>query len=173
MKMNITKLASSIDECNKHLKRMFSAYNELKKIIPLNEKVLENLNDNEVRVLDHFIFRFSKLQDAMGQRLFPSLLLSLEEDAQSLPFIDIINRIERLGLIRSKDEWLFLRKLRNEISHEYSNEIKENVETINALFEKVYFIYETFVTIKNYSFDKFEDLKGDSEIFAIPLFPDK
>jgi hypothetical protein len=52
MNLNITKLASSIEECNKHLKRIFSGYKELKKIMPFNEEVFGNLNDNEVRLLD-------------------------------------------------------------------------------------------------------------------------
>ena len=173
MNLNIKKLASAIEECNKHIKRISSAYTELKKIMPLTEKTFGNLDDYEVRLLDQFIFRFSKLQDAMGQRLFPALLLSLEEDVKTMPFIDILNKIEKLGLFGSKDEWLFLRKLRNDFAHEYSNEAKENLETINSLFEKTHFIYDTFVTIKNYSIGKFDDLKGHAELFDTLSFPDK
>lgn len=173
MNLNLTKLASAIDECNKHLKRISSAYTELKRVMPLTEETFGNLNDYEVRLLDQFIFRFSKLQDAMGQRLFPALLLSLEEDVKAMPFIDVLNKIERLGLLASKDEWLLLRKLRNDFSHEYSNEIRDNVETINSLFEKAHFMYDTFILIKNYSVNKFDDLKEDSELFYTSSFPEK
>jgi hypothetical protein len=159
MNANLFKLASAINECDKHIKRIFSAYSELKKIIPLQEKAYENLNDDDVRLLDQFIFRFSKLQDTMGQRLFPALLISLEEDIRSLPYIDILNRIETLGLISSKDEWLYLRRLQNEFSHEYSNNTKENAETINNLIGRIEFIYSTFTKIKNYSLTKKKNLK--------------
>jgi hypothetical protein len=173
MNLNLTKLASAIDECNKHIKRISSAYTELNKIMPLTEEAFRNLNDYDVRLLDQFIFRFSKLQDDMGQRLFPALLPSLEEDVKAMAFIDILNRIEKLGLLTSKNERLLLKKLRNDFSHEYSNDIRDNVETVNNLLGKAHFMYDTFAVIKNYSIDKFADLKGDIEIFYTPPFPEK
>jgi hypothetical protein len=121
--------------------------------------------------LDQFIFRSSKLQDAIGQQLFPALVLSIEEEER--PFKNILNRVETLGEIISKEEWLFLIKLRNQFLHECSDKIIENVESINSLFENVKLIYYTFINIKNYSLGKFDYLKGKSEIFYTPAFPEK
>jgi hypothetical protein len=144
---------------------------ELEKIMPLTEKSFGKLNDYRVRLLDQFIFRSSKLQDAIGQQLFPALVLSIEEEER--PFKNILNRVETLGEIISKEEWLFLIKLRNQFLHECSDKIIENVESINSLFENVKLIYYTFINIKNYSLGKFDYLKGKSEIFYTPAFPEK
>jgi hypothetical protein len=38
--------------------------------------------------------------------------------------------MEQLHILESKDDWLTLRKLRNEFSHEYSNELEENVNAL-------------------------------------------
>jgi len=172
MNQHLTILASVIEECNKHIKIITTAFPGLKKIIPLNDKTFEKLNDDEVRLVDQFIYRFSMLQDAMGKRLFPALLHSLEEDVKSMPFIDILNKIEAMGLMTSKEEWLYLTKLRNEFSHEYSNAAVENAETINTLFEKANLVYHTFIKIKNYSLNKFEDFKGSISRFETAQFPD-
>jgi hypothetical protein len=169
MNLSIVKLASSIDDCNKHLKIIFSDYVELEKIMPLTLKSFGNLNDDRARILDQFIFRSSKLQDAIFQQLFPALLLSIEEEER--PYKNILNRIETLGKFISKEEWFFLIKLRNQLLHECSNKIIGNVESINSLFENVKLIYLTFINIKNYSFDKFEYFKGKCKIFHTPVFP--
>ncbi len=46
-------------------------------------------DNKEFSLLDQFIFRFSKFQDSMGNKLFPTLLINLGEDITSKPFIVI------------------------------------------------------------------------------------
>ena len=169
MNMNLKKLASAIDECNKHLKIISSDYGELKQVMPLTEKTFGNLNDSKTRLLDQFVFRSLKLQDAIGKRLFPELFLSLEDEMR--PFIDILNRDETLGTTIPRNEWLFLIKLRNEFLHECSSMTMENAESINNLFDKVHYMYDTYITIKNYSLSKFDYLKGNASHFQTPSFP--
>ena len=130
MKTALVKLSEAIYECNLHLKRLKSASKGFEPFIPLDLNKYQNLNDEEIRLLDQLIYRFTKLQDAMGERLFRYLLVALEEDVKSLSFLDILNRLEQLHILESKDDWLSLRKLRNEFSHEYSNELEENVNAI-------------------------------------------
>jgi hypothetical protein len=53
------------------------------------------LSDDEVEHVDQFLFRFAKLQDAIGQKLFKTILLFLREDIEEKPFIDILNLKEK------------------------------------------------------------------------------
>lgn len=46
----------------------------------------------------------SKLQDAMGAKLFRYILEHLNEDISSLPMRDILNRLERYNIIPSVSE---------------------------------------------------------------------
>ena len=50
-----------IYECNQHKKRLQSAKEKLKDIMPLNVKQYEKLDDIFISVIDQFIFRFSKI----------------------------------------------------------------------------------------------------------------
>ena len=43
-----------------------------------------------------------------------------------------------------------LRKVRNELSHEYSNEDEENVTLLNMLFDEIKTINNIFLSLKNY-----------------------
>lgn len=98
------------------------------------------------KTIDSFIFRFSKMQDSMGEKLFPSILILLGEDVRNKPFIDILNRLERLELISSADEWKKLRELRNILTHTYpweKEDLLKGIKEALKVSEKLVSIYET------------------------------
>lgn len=67
--------------------------------------------------VDAFVSRFGRLQDTVGDKLLPALLVALGEKPGAT--IDNLDRAERLGLIDSTSNWLTLRNLRNKMVHEY------------------------------------------------------
>lgn len=77
------------------------------------------LSSHDRRLLDQFAYRFTRLQDDMGGRLFPALLGTLGEEVSAMSVIDRLNRLEQLGWISLADEWLELRRIRNEFAHDY------------------------------------------------------
>lgn len=48
--------------------------------------------------------RFGRLQDTVGDKLLPLLLAALGEKPSAA--IDNLDRAERLGLLKSADEWM-------------------------------------------------------------------
>ncbi len=67
--------------------------------------------------VEAFVSRFGRLQDTLGDKLLPLLLTVLGERPSAA--IDNLDLAERLGLIASADEWMAMRKLRNQMIHEY------------------------------------------------------
>tara|TARA_B100000315_G_scaffold258184_1_gene309439 strand:+ start:1394 stop:1840 length:447 start_codon:yes stop_codon:yes gene_type:complete len=129
---------------------MLRAYKKVSRIFPLDINKYRNFTDVEIGDIDQMIYRFSKLQDSIVERLFKSTLMFLEEDIQNKPFLDVLNRLEQLEILPSKDDWLKLRKLRNELSHEYSNEDEENVAVLNMLFDEIETINNILLDVKKY-----------------------
>jgi hypothetical protein len=78
--------------------------------------LLEEDPDLAERV-EAFVGRFGRLQDTVGDKLLPLLLAALGEKSSAA--IDNLDRAERLGLIKSADEWMTMRNLRNQMVHEY------------------------------------------------------
>ncbi|MCL6102372.1 MAG: hypothetical protein M1292_07765 [Bacteroidetes bacterium] len=105
--------------------------------IPLNRDNYYSMDDETIGFLDQYIFRFSKLQDTMGSRLFPLTLETLAEPVSDLAFIDILNRLEKLEIIDSAHSWVQLRKIRNDIVHEYPASLIERIEGINILIDRL------------------------------------
>jgi hypothetical protein len=151
-------------ECNQHKKRLLSAKKRLSSIMPLTLKVYDTLDDDTMSVIDQMIFRFSKLQDTMGEKVFPTILELNGEDVKRLTFIDRLNRLEELGLLY-KNEWMSLRKERNEIAHEYTFNKEEVVDGINLIYMRVNKLLEIYQLFYEYSVEKFEFIR-DSKVLG-------
>lgn len=150
-----------LHECNQHKKRLLLAKTKLQAHIPFSIQTYNELSDENSGFVDQLIFRFSKLQDTMGDKLFPSLLELVGENIKDKTFIDRLNRLEELGLI-FKDEWMKLRKDRNEIAHEYSfnqDEVVDGINLINRDADVLLAIYSRFF---DYCVQKFDFVKNST-----------
>ena len=126
------------------------AFDKLKHLFPLTVDKYSNITKEEISFLDQLIFRFSKMQDTMGRRLFPSLLNYLGEDITGKPFIDNLNSLEKLGLLKT-DDWLILRETRNTVTHEYPFVTEDLIEGLNQLQEHSMQLIKIFETCKEYA----------------------
>ncbi len=129
-------LTEILNTCSLHLHRMTFAQAKVEKSIPLSMDSYYQLSEESIGFLDQYIFRFSKLQDLMGNRLFPKTLEFLAEPTSEMAFIDILNRLEKLHVIESAADWVQLRSIRNDVAHEYPSTIHERIEAINILITK-------------------------------------
>ena len=119
--------------CDRQIQRIEEALSDLGMTIPMSVEEHADLTREQIRCLDQFIFRFSKLQDTMGAKLFRYVLAYLEEDVNALPMIDLLRMMERYGFIDQADEWTTIRELRNEIAHDYPLLENDAVAAINEL----------------------------------------
>ena len=141
-------IKNTLFECELHQKRVRYALNKLKKFMPLDVNQYELLNDEDAAALDQFLFRFSKLQDAMGQRLFSDILALKEEPVKSLSFLDKLNRLEQLGIILDKNQWLAIRDIRNKVSHEYEDDPVAMCNALNHIYASYPKLEAIFLHIK-------------------------
>lgn len=66
--------------------------------------------------VEAFVGRFGRLQDRVGDKRLPQRLTALGEEPSSA--IDNLDRAERLGPLKSADEWMTMRMLKNQMVHE-------------------------------------------------------
>lgn len=150
MKKNQYILKSILKECDKHLKRMNFAYKKISPLFPITKEGISKLNEDEISSIDQIIYRFSKLQDTIGQKLFKAVLNFLDEEVTNKSSIDIFNRLEQLEIIENHEIWKDLRDLRNELAHEYEEDENETAQKLNTLFEKKSDIEKYLNDIHNY-----------------------
>jgi len=150
----IEKLDKIFYECDKHIQRLNSASKNMSKFMPLDSEKYTKLKDEEIVYIDQYLFRFAKLQDAMGQKLFKVILLFLKEDIQGKPFIDILNLLEKINLLDNANSWKELRDDRNELAQNYENEPNEMSEVINKLYDKKDILIDIYTKIKRYYLER-------------------
>jgi hypothetical protein len=83
-------------------------------------------------LLDQFAYRYTRLQDDMGNKLMPAILRALGEDVASMPALDRFSRLEQLLWLPSAQEWSTLRQIRNQFAHDYPDSVAERFERLQA-----------------------------------------
>jgi len=148
------KVESALLEGEAHRLRLVSGTGKLMPFLPLASGSLEGLADETVSYLDQFIYRFTKLQDAMGTRLFPALVSMITGSDAPRPFLDILNQLEKVGIISSSETWQTLRALRNNLAHEYPDSSEQCVATLNMLFVEWHKLEAMFLAARVYYEEK-------------------
>lgn len=150
VKLDIQKIKHEkiINECEKHLQRLQYAKNELRELFPLTQKSYEDLTQENIQAIDQFIYRFSKLQDTVGEKLIKIVFALYEEDIDNSTFIDILNRLEKANILSTKS-WKELRNIRNELSHNYDDNPLESSVILNKVFEKEESLEKIYKNLKN------------------------
>ncbi len=72
-----------------------------------------------------------------GTRLFPSVLLYLQEPYEDRPMLDKLHRLEKLGYLEESEQWQSLRMLRNRFAHEYPDDPDKNAALLMLAIESV------------------------------------
>ena len=121
------------DELDIHFKRIDMILPEIKSYLPFENDDFEDIE--KIKAIDSFIYRFTKIQDKMGDKFFPAILRELQEYKNSMALIDVLNKMEKLELLEKSDDWIDYRKLRNNLTHEYPNNSEDIVEAINISIE--------------------------------------
>ena len=85
------KVEAALLEGDAHLRRLVGATGKLTPTFPLSPGTMASLADETIALLDQFIYRFTKLQDSMGTRLFPSMVSMITGSDDARPFIDTLN----------------------------------------------------------------------------------
>ncbi len=148
------KLEQHLIEAMLHIDRLVSVLTTLKKLYPLDHEKLENLSLEDIDKLDVLAFRFSKLQDLLGSKIFREYLMVLQYPVEDKNFLELLKELDKERVV-DIDIWSEFRGIRNSISHDYPFEENEKLEAINYLIKNVNYLMEITKKIK----DNFETIK--------------
>lgn len=139
-----------IEKVELHKSRAKKALSEIKSWPSLNSDLFEDFE--KIKTIDTFIYRFIKLQDMMGDKLFKIFLDEIGEYKDNMSLLDVLDKLEKFEIINDSYEWMEYRNLRNKLTHEYPNneaDIIEGIQLAVTVFEKIEIIFENIVDYKN------------------------
>jgi len=104
---------------------------------PFTQARAQNLDDNEDEAerVEAFVSRFARLQDTLGDKPVPVYLYALGERTGAV--VDNLDRAEKLGVVPSADDWMAVRKLRNQMVHDYIEDPNTLADALQAGHEYV------------------------------------
>jgi len=135
--MEQDKLNFNLRLAIRHSHRVLYARGKMNDFFPLTTtSEYHNLSDEKIEHIDQFVYRFQKLQDDMGTKLFKSIVANLgEPDVFNKPILEILNTLKKYGVISDDIDWQTMREIRNSLAHEYLDDINSDIELLNYLFE--------------------------------------
>jgi len=134
------RLVFYLEEAKKHQEKIEKAKKVLQSRSPFDEATMEGLTEIEKDKLDVLAFRFAKLQDLMGEKIF-RLYLELNAVSTKRPFVELLSMLEKEGML-DVDEWIALREARNALAHEYPYHVQALVESINYLLSHTDLLFD-------------------------------
>jgi hypothetical protein len=150
-------LLSTVEREGRHLK--WTASRLFVEVIDSDwVKGLEQLPEIAERV-DAFGARFGRMQDTIGDRLIPELRRQILESPGAA--LDNLNRMEKLGLLRSVDDWVEARQLRNALVHEYMRDPAAFAGALSRAGELVPLLLDTYDRIRDYVEPRFVAPDGE------------
>jgi len=129
--MVATRLEVYFSEAQKHIELI----DESLEVLEAPIKNYDDLTQLQRFALNALIFRFSKLQDLIGSKIFRNYLDFSGLNLSDMSFFDILKEIEKESIV-DIDSWDELRELRNKIAHDYPQELDEMLESINLFIKR-------------------------------------
>ena len=108
----------------------------LKKKNIYEQFVFNTLLPQERAILDAYLKRFSAIQDFLGAKIFSLLLEVAGIDGSRMS--EVLYHVEKEQIIDSLDNWIELREIRNELEHDYPEELKEALEDLKFCIDNFY-----------------------------------
>ena len=130
------KFLLHLEEAAVHINRLQEILPTLKKMYPLSIENFSALSVEEQDKLDVLAFRFAKLQDLLGTKIFREYLSALQYPVEDKNFLELLKELDKENIL-DIDLWSEFRGVRNSISHDYPSEEEEKVEAVNYLVEHI------------------------------------
>lgn len=127
------RLELAVSENDSHAQVIEGNLTRLRALLPIDADGLADLTVAEIMVLDQTLYRLIKMQDSLGLRLIPTLYRVIEPQAGDIPFIDMLRRLEKLGILTSEEDWQRFRRYRNSVTHNYPGSQKQAAIALNEL----------------------------------------
>ena len=151
-KKNADLFLLNFNEAYRSAKLLMSSYSRITSLMPLNGESLNSLNEDNLDRLDAFRVRYSDLQYSLGNKTFRSILV-LEEELPGSN-LDILNKMEKRGVIKSFEEWKMLRYIRNLFSHDYPETDNDKAEALSIAYSNTLNLVRTLDSVIQYMQEK-------------------
>jgi len=142
------RLEYYFSEAKKHINKIENSNRVLAEVMPIDITTFENLSEQQQDKLDILAFRFSKLQDLLGDKIFRNILEYSGFNVQQ-SFVKLLAELEKEKIL-DINRWISLREARNKIAHEYPDNEESLTTSINFIYQNSDYLIELTDRLERY-----------------------
>jgi hypothetical protein len=148
MKSEQKMLFSNLAACAQRIEKLRFSVNKNHPLFPLELETIGKLTDEQEESIDALILRYSQCVSMIQDQIFRGIAYAEQEDLADKSNRDKTLLMEKLGVIRSADEFGTAAILRNKFSHHYPEEAQGRLDRLNLVLEESKFVLNAFADIQ-------------------------
>lgn len=150
MSSELEILRTNVNVCDQRIRKLAYSLNKNRSLFPMTREQIQNLTDEQEESIDALILRYSQCVSMIQDQIFRGIALVEQEDLSDKSNRDKALLMEKLGAIKSADEFGTAAVLRNKFSHHYPEEVDLRLARLNLIVEESEFVIETFGIITGF-----------------------
>ena len=143
-------LASSFEACRQRIEKLRYSMQKNAALFPLTPAPLASLGEEQEESIDAFILRYSQCVSMMQDQLFRGIAYLEQEDISDKSNRDKTLLMEKLGAIKSAEDFGTAAMLRNKFSYHYPEETIDRMERLKLVMDEADFVVTCFGDISDY-----------------------
>ncbi len=113
-----------------------------------NPHIFNSLQIEHKALLDAYLRRFASVQDFLGAKIFSILLQIVGISTQKMS--EVLSHIEKENIIDSIENWIELREIRNELEHDYPDDLQEALNDLKYCIDNFYRLEKYYLNSLNF-----------------------
>ena len=144
MNKELDILQRNVEACSQRIAKLNYSVNKNRGIFPLNAGTVTSLTDEQEESIDALILRYAQTVSMIQDHVFRGIAYAEQEDLSDKSNRDKVLLMEKLGAIRSADEFGTAAVLRNKFSHHYPEDVGQRIDRLNLVVQEADFVIDTF-----------------------------
>ena len=137
-------LLSNVDACSQRIGKLAYSLNKNRVLFPLSIETVSHLSDEQEESVDALILRYSQSVAMIQDQIFRGIAYAEQEDLSDKSNRDKLLLMEKLGAIRSANDFGTAAVLRNKFAHHYPEAVTNRIARLNLVVEEADFVIEVF-----------------------------
>lgn len=143
-------LRANLTACGQRVKKLAYSLHKNRSLFPMMRESIDTLTDDQEESIDALILRYSQCVAMIQDQIFRGIAYVEQEDLSDKSNRDKTLLMEKLGAIKSADDFGSAAMLRNKFAHHYPEEAEARIERLNLIIEEAEFVVATFVDISDF-----------------------
>jgi len=150
MSKELDILLSNVDACGQRIEKLVYSLNKNRALFPLCFESVSHFSDEQEESIDALILRYSQSVAMIQDQIFRGIAYAEQEDLSNKSNRDKVLLMEKLGAIRSADEFGTATVLRNKFAHQYPEAVADRIARLNLVVEEADFVVGVFGEILSF-----------------------